>query len=118
MALGVTPKTQNLGWCTAVELVPAALIFGKTDGTGNWAFQAPLRLLAGSPPVNVYVQYVFNDPSQTAGLGLSDLAGYKTPNVPGAHAIARIYSSGSGTGNELATTGNVGQFGLVIGWLQ
>ncbi|MHC4815577.1 MAG: hypothetical protein ACYTKC_18085 [Planctomycetota bacterium] len=120
MALGVTPKTQNLGWCTAVELVPAAFIYGKTDAGGSWTFYAPLSLLAGAPALNVYVQYVFDDPSQTAGLGLSDMAGYKTANVPGAHAVCRIYTPGSAAnGSELLSSGTVSRnYGLVVGWLQ
>jgi len=122
MAVGVTPKTQNLGWCAPVYLVPVILVGGKTDASGSWTFQAPLALLAGTTPFNIYMQYVYDDASQAAGLGLSNLAGYRSPTVPGAHVITRIYKSqfgGTSNGDELATTGTVGKyFGLLIGWLQ
>ncbi|MHC4815576.1 MAG: hypothetical protein ACYTGW_20975 [Planctomycetota bacterium] len=122
MALGLTQRKVNPGWCTAVELVPVAFVFGKTDTLGSWQFRAPLALLAGAPPTSLHVQYAYNDTGQAGGLGLSDMAGYTTPNVPGGNSVTRVYkasSSGTVSGDELATTGSrTYRYGLVVGWLQ
>ena len=64
---------------------------------------------------------VYADSSQSNGLGLSDLAGYRTPALPGAHGITRIYAAPAAgrNGSEVATTGIVDRsFGLVVGWRQ
>lgn len=121
MALGLTKKTQNLGFCTALELVPAILLFGTTDGGGAWAFQGPLSALQGIRPTDFFVQFGFNDP--TLGLGLSNLAGYRSPAIPGGHGVSRIYKAkhqGTFNGDELATTTTTKSvsYGLVVGWLQ
>ncbi|MHC4815575.1 MAG: hypothetical protein ACYTGW_20980 [Planctomycetota bacterium] len=122
LALGVTPKQTNLGWCAAVELTPAVFLFGKTDTLGSWSFQAPLTSLAGAPPVTVYLQYAYNDTNEPAGLGLSNMAGYKTPNLPGANGMTRVWntpSKNTTNSHAQATTGIVGmRYGLVVGWLQ
>jgi len=122
MAMGVTPKSQNIGWCTNVELVPAILLYGKTDGAGSWAFQAPIKAAAGASAVTIYLQYVYNDAGQAAGLGLSDMAGYTTPNIAGASGVSRMWNSpafNTTNGYETATTGTTGlRYGLLVGWLQ
>ena len=50
------------------------------------------------------------------------MAGYRTPTIPGAHVMTRIYNSplsSTTNGAELATGGIVSKYkGLVIGWLQ
>jgi len=122
MALGVTPKSQNLGWCTNVELVPATFLFGKTNASGQWTFQAPIKSAAGAPATTLYLQYVYNDAGQAAGLGLSNMASYKTPNLPGANGVSRMWNSpafNTANGSELATAGSRGlRYGLIIGWLK
>jgi hypothetical protein len=122
MALGATPKSQNLGWCTNLELVPLAFIYGKTDTSGSWTFQAPIAAAAGASAVSIYVQYAYNDPSQATGFGLSNMAGYMTPNIPGGNVVSRLWfvaANSAVNGNELATTGSTGlRYGLVVGWLQ
>ncbi len=120
MALGVTKRTQNLGFCTALELVPAVLLFGGTNASGAWAFQGPLSSLQGTKQRDFFVQFGFSDP--TLGLGLSNMAGYRSPVLPGGHGISRIYKAthtGTTNGDELATTGiRSVSFGLIVGWLQ
>ncbi len=120
MALGVTKKTQNLGFCTALELVPVVFLFGRTDGGGAWAFQAPLSALQRIRQTNFFVQFGFSDP--TLGLGLSNMAGYRSPVLPGGHGISRVWKSihkGTTNGDELATAGSLSLgFGLIVGWLQ
>ncbi|MHC4514657.1 MAG: hypothetical protein ACYS5W_13260, partial [Planctomycetota bacterium] len=121
MALGVTKKTQNLGFCTALELVPAVFLFGKTDAAGAWAFQGPLSALQGTSQIDFFVQFGFNDP--TLVLGLSNLAGYRSPVLPGGHGVSRIYKAkhqGTFNGDELATTTTTMSlsYGLIVGWLQ
>jgi hypothetical protein len=122
MALGVTPKNQNLGWCTSLELVPATFIYGKTDGSGSWAFQGPVAAAAGAPTTSLYVQYAYSDSGQAAGLGLSNMAGYTTPKLPGASAMSRMWNTpafNTSNGYETSTTGSLGlRYGLLVGWLQ
>ena len=122
LALGITQQNIKLGWCTDVELVPVVLAFGKTNASGSWTFQGPIASTAGASAVSVYMQYAYNDAGQGAGLGLSNMVGYRTPNIPGGSGVSRLWkaaSNGRTSGDELATTGSRGyRFGLVVGWLQ
>ena len=121
MAVGLTRQTVDLMWCTKLELSPLAFVFGQVNDFGIWLFQTPMSILQGGKRITIYIQYAFADSSQSNGLGLSDLAGYRTPALPGAHGITRIYAAPAGgqNGSELATTGIVDRsFGLVVGWRQ
>ncbi|MCA8954436.1 MAG: hypothetical protein KDC87_00090 [Planctomycetes bacterium] len=121
LALTFNSTTAGIGWCAPV-VTPTFLIPGTTDAAGTWRFRAPLQQLAGAPPFNLYAQFGFADTGLPAGIGLTDVGGYTTPNIPGAHGISRIYKStanGSANGDELATSGsqNLG-YGLSVAWLK
>jgi len=117
VALSPTPKHQNLGWCTALEVSPLAYHYGKTDQWGAWAFDAPLPVLVGLQPFDLFLQFAFDDQSQSTGFGLSDMAGYRTPSVASAYTVSRAWSVGANA--ELATVGLSGRYyGLAVGWLQ
>lgn len=120
LALGVTANSQNFGWCTKVELAPMTYIYGKTDASGSWTFQTPIKSAAGVSAVSFYEQYAYSDPGQTAGLGLSDMAGYTTPEIPGASGVSRVFRSNTvANGSEVAGDGTLTlRLGLIVGWLQ
>ena len=121
LAVGVTKQSLDIGWRTKLELVPLAFVFGKTDAQGGWLFETPMSVLQGGKSFNIYIQYAFADSNQSPKLGLSDLAGYTTPVLPGGHGMTRIYDApefGS-NGAESATKGVVdNSYGLVVGWKQ
>jgi hypothetical protein len=120
LALGLTANSQNLGWCTKVELAPVAYLYGKTDATGSWTFQMPIKSAAGASALTLYEQYAYSDPGQAAGLGLSDMAGYTTPDIPGGSGVSRVFRSNTvANGSELAGDGTLTlRLGLIVGWLQ
>jgi hypothetical protein len=121
LALTLSPSASAIGWCAPV-VTPLFLLPGTTDSSGSWVFSAPLSALAGSPSFNLYTQFGFADAALPSGLGVTDIAGFTTPNVPGAHGISRIYRStygGTTNGDELATSGSTTLgYGLSVGWLQ
>jgi hypothetical protein len=92
-----------------------------TDSTGSFLLKESLAKLSGAASSNLYAQFGFTDPGLPAQIGLSDVAGYTTPTVPGAHGIARWFAYNTTTnGAELATTASGGQpgYGLSTAWLQ
>ena len=118
LSLGLNSQTYNIGWCTPV-MVPAFLVPGKTDGSGSWTIERTLADLGGDPSYKLYTQYAYADSGHTAGLGLSNVAAFQTPRIPGAHGVSRIYKStawSTSNGEESATSGSSTRgYGLVIG---
>ncbi|MHC5071283.1 MAG: hypothetical protein ACYTGO_12445 [Planctomycetota bacterium] len=106
VAIGLTKSSQNFGWCTNLEVTPTVLLVGQSSAQGTWGFQFPLSAVAGIPATNVHAQCGFGDTGLPGGLGLSNLASYKTPAVPGSHGMSRVYvRSQAGNGDELKTIG-------------
>ena len=121
VVLGLSKSSVGLGWCTNLEVVPALILGGQTDAQGSWGLQHPLSAIAGTPALDIHAQCGFGDKGLPGGLGLSNLASYRTPAVPGSHGMSRVYvRSSSSNGDELKTVGTImgKAYGLVVGWLQ
>jgi len=121
VAIGLNKSSQNLGWCTNLEVTPTIILPGQTSAQGTWGFQFPLSAVAGIAATDVHAQCGFGDKGLPGGLGLSNLASYKTPVVPGSHGMSRVYvRSLAANGDELKTVGTImtKSYGLVVGWLQ
>ncbi len=120
LALSASNTTAAIGWCAPV-ITPLVLLPVTTNSTGSFQLKQSLATLSGSASFNLYAQFGFTDAGLPAQIGLSDVAGYTTPSVPGAHGIARWFAyDRTANGAELATTGSGGQagYGLSTAWLQ
>jgi hypothetical protein len=120
LALGASNTTTAIGWCAPV-ITPLVLLPVTTDSTGSFRLKQSLATLSGSASFKLYAQFGFTDTGLPAQIGLSNVAGYTTPNVPGANGIARWFAyNRTGNGGELATTASGGQagYGLATAWLQ
>jgi hypothetical protein len=120
LALSLSKTTGAIGWCAPV-VTPLLLLPVKTNSTGAFQFSERMTKLSGSPPFSFYAQFGFTDRGQPGLIGLSNVAGFRTPNVPGAHGISRIYRyNRNANGSELATlgSGRTLGFGLSTAWLQ
>ncbi|MCA8954435.1 MAG: hypothetical protein KDC87_00085 [Planctomycetes bacterium] len=119
LAVAAQPTRVGIGWCAPV-VSPLLVLSGTTDSSGSFVLQAPMSRLAGLPPANLYVQFAFADLGLPAGIGLTDVAGFTTPAVPGAHGISRVYAStfnNPSNGEENAAVGSVELgFGLSVAW--
>lgn len=115
----VKQQAQLPGWCSNLETIPVAHLFGTTNATGKMTFSASLNVLKGVPQLHVYTQYAFADKSHPFGIGLSDTSVYRT-NLPGGWQMTRIYRStynSTTNGDETATSGIVDRyFALVVGF--
>lgn len=120
-AIGLSQTSLNLGWCTTLQVTPLVILPGQTSSQGAWSIQFPLSVASGIPTTNVHAQCGFADKGLPGGLGLSNLASYKTPVIPGSHGMSRVYVRNlSGNGDEVKTQGTImgKAYGLVVGWLQ
>jgi hypothetical protein len=120
LVLGASNTTAAIGWCAPI-ITPLLLMPVTTGSTGSFQLKESLAKLSGMAPFNLYAQFGFTDTGLPAQVGLSNVAGYTTPSVPGAHGIARWFAFNlTANGAELATTGSGGQpgYGLSTAWLQ
>ena len=122
IAIGLKQQSVDLGWCGNVLLVPTILLPTKTASNGSITLSVPHTAMQGLPQTDLLFQFAWDDKAVKGGVGLSNLRPYKSPAMPGAHTVARIYKASFGSttnGDELATTGSVGnRYGLIVGWLQ
>ena len=122
IAIGLKQQNVDLGWCGNVLLVPTILLPTKTAGNGSITLSVPHTAMQGLAQTDILFQFAWDDKAVKGGVGLSNLRPYKSPAMPGAHTVARIYKASFGSttnGDELATTGSVGnRYGLIVGWLQ
>lgn len=113
-------KAQQIvlpGFCSALETLPLATLGGTTDATGSWNVNLSLGSLYYFPRVTIYTQFAWIDAGLPNGLGLSTCSPVSFPPP----TQARIYfaPSGTGQGNETATTGSrelTYPYGLVMGF--
>lgn len=120
MALSMSNATGAIGWCAPV-VTPLILLPMKTDSTGSFLLKENLVRLSGSSTFSVYTQFGFSDTGLPGALGLSNVAGFRTPAVPGAHGMCRVYRydrSANGAETALTGTGSTPGFGLSTAWLQ
>lgn len=116
---GIQPQQIGLpGLCSRLEILPLIDINGVASATGQWDLSLTLGSLAGVPQVDIYGQFVFLDQGLPLGLGFTPAGGYRLP-APNLYSLTRMWfgGSGSGQGNETATTGTLGlYYGLVTGF--
>jgi hypothetical protein len=114
LAISLSNSTTSLGWCAPV-INPALLLALTTTSSGSFKLTQSYVSISGTPSFSVYTQFAFADAGLPGGLGLTDVAGFKTPVVPGAHGICRLYAYGS-SGAEAATsaTGSTKGYGLSV----
>jgi hypothetical protein len=114
--VGIGQQTIQLpGFCTAVEFLPLATVPGGTDGAGQWDSTLTFGPLGDLPTVDLMAQFAFIDAGLPNSLGFSNASLIRLPPNQ-IRNVARIYfgASGSGLGNENATTGSISlRFGLI-----
>jgi hypothetical protein len=119
MAAGVARQKFAPGWCSAVELSPLVYLTGTTSATGSWTLQQPHTAFDNVHSFELLMQFAYADSVLPGGLGLSDMAVYRTPLWGGSNT-SRIYALGdrSKNGLETATTGSVARkWGYVVGFI-
>jgi hypothetical protein len=123
LAFSLANSTTPVGnWCAPV-VNPLLLANVGTNGSGSFKFTGDIAQLAGTPPMNIYTQFAFADSGLPSGIGLSNVAGFRTPDVPGVHGICRIYKTtafSTTNGDELATVASGGTrgYGLSLAFLK
>lgn len=120
MMAGIKKQQTVLpGWCSNLELVPLGQLYGQTNASGLWNYQVPVTVFSGVPAFDLLLQYAFLDQGLPGGIGLSDMAIYRTP-LGGIWRISRAFnptSTNASNGNETATVGATSiNIGLVTGF--
>ena len=119
LCLGASAQVITVpGLCASFQTLPLLTLNGTTDAVGTWNSSVTFGSLLPYPAAKLFVQFAFLDTGLTHGFGVSPCSPITLP-APGAGSASRVWAttSGSGQGNETATTGTLGAgYCLVTGF--